>query len=256
MNIDRHVDPAPDTRGNVPKAPHAAGAQPWAAVFFEPRRAFRALLDGNVMWLPLFAYAIANIVLATVWLERVDLGQFTRAQLSASGAWSELTPERQDAAMSASEESRVTLGVVSSVAPPAVVVLIALFFLALFNLRASGSLSFRGSLGVVALSHAAVAMVYVPLTLATMALRADWNQHPMEAFRANPTLLIGSEAVSYPTYMLVQSFDLFALWLVYLMIVGFSEATRRPLRAVAPFVLWPWVAWVAAKFIVTALVVP
>ena len=77
-------------------------------------------------------------------------------------------------------------------------------------------------------------------------LKGDWNMNPTEAIGANLALLLDKGSSAKWLYHLAASVDLFALWSMFLMAVGYGIAAKRPTSSAFWGVLAPYVAWVIA----------
>jgi hypothetical protein len=91
----------------------------------------------------------------------------------------------------------------------------------------AGDVSFKQSFASVIWVFLAVSIVSVPVTLAVLALKGDWNVDPNQAVMANLGLLLDKQTAAKPLWALATSIDVFVLWMVFLMAVGFGVACRK-----------------------------
>ncbi len=80
-----------------------------------------------------------------------------------------------------------------------------------------------------------------------MAMKDDWNINPQEALQANPGLLLDKAETAKPLWALVTSFDLFSLWLMFLLASGFGVACRKTTGSAFWGVALPWALIIAVK---------
>jgi hypothetical protein len=58
-------------------------------------------------------------------------------------------------------------------------------------------------------------------------LKGDWNINPQDAIQANLGLLLDKSTAAKPLWALLTSIDVFNLWMVFLLAVGFGVASRK-----------------------------
>ena len=95
-----------------------------------------------------------------------------------------------------------------------------------FRFFYSGEVSFKQALAIVVWAFLAVGLVSTPVTLAVLSLKGDWNINPQDAVQANLGLLLDKSTAAKPLWALLTSIDVFVLWMVFLLAVGFG--CRQP----------------------------
>ena len=125
-----------------------------------------------------------------IWPPHMDAIQFVRNQQEAAGKAVQLPPPQ------AAPIIKAFTAVVTLVAPPAVVLVIALALWGLFRLLYGADVSFKQSFTIVAWCFALIALVTIPLLLGAMALKDGWNDDPGLALAANATLFLDRESAS------------------------------------------------------------
>jgi hypothetical protein len=83
--------------------------------------------------------------------------------------------------------------------------------------------------------------------LAVLHLKGDWNVNPQEAVQANLALLLEKSSAAKPLWALLSSVDLFSLWTIFLLAVGFGVASKKPTASAIWGVAIPWIVIVLCK---------
>ena len=86
---------------------------------------------------------------------------------------------------------------------------------------------FRQAFAIVTWIFFAVGLVTTPLLLLVLQLKGDWNINPQEAIQANLGLLLDKSTAAKPLWALLSSIDVFSLWMIFLLAVGFGVASRK-----------------------------
>jgi hypothetical protein len=85
------------------------------------------------------------------------------------------------------------------------------------------------------------------LLLLVLQLKGDWNVNPQDVVQANLSLLLDKSAAAKPLWALFTSIDVFSLWMVFLLAVGFGVASRKSTGAALWGVGIPWLLIVLVK---------
>jgi hypothetical protein len=93
----------------------------------------------------------------------------------------------------------------------------------------------------------ALALVTTPLLLLVLQLKGDWNVNPQDAVQANLGLLLDKSEAAKPLWALFTSIDVFSLWLVFLLAVGFGVASRKTSGSALWGVAIPWILIILVK---------
>ena len=223
-------------------------------LYVSPSEAFRHIA-ARPRWLAAFLLlAVVHVAFAAVWTPRMDPHQMVRTKLEESGMMERIPPEKLAGILDQQAKIVKVMSWVSGVTVvPLVNVILAAVFLFVFRFVFAGELSFRQSLGVVGWSFLAVALVALPLTLAIMQLKGDWNIDPLTAIQASPAALLDKGAVAKPLYRLAVSLDLRSLWAVGLLSAGYAAALRRPFSTGVLGVGTLWLVYVVGNVALSAV---
>jgi hypothetical protein len=221
-------------------------------VFLAPARAFAEVARHPRFWAPLLAFTLVQGAFVGVWLERVDILAFARAQAEAAG--------REPPPAASTDEGlhrvvKASLAVSMLAFTPVLALGMAVLLMFVFNFVLAAEADFPQCLSVASWSLLAVSLVTTPSTLLVMALKEDWNIDPQKALATSADLLLGLEGrgVSRPLLGLAQSVDLVSFWTIFLLAVGMAQVTGRSTATALWAVAGLWVFGVLVKLGFTAL---
>ncbi len=215
-------------------------------MYFSPGESFAAILKRPQFGVALAGIVAVSIAFCAVWLQKVDPGEFVKAMLEESGRWDQIPLDRRAAILeSVGGRFAIQTWVFGIAGPVVLTLVVGLALLFVFRFFYGGEVSFKQAMTIVCYTFLAVGLVRTPLMVAVMALKGDWNIDPRHVLQANPTLLVDKESVARPLYALLGHLDLFPIWQMVLLAVGFGVAVRRPPSAALWGVVIPWAIFVA-----------
>jgi hypothetical protein len=221
-------------------------------LYFAPSAAFADIARAPRLVLPLVVLVVLNLAFTIVWASKVDIREFMRAQIEASGQ--DLPPEQMENVISMQEKIFKPMAFAgAALGAPIVVMLLGALFRFVYRSFFASDLTFRQSAAVVAWSLMTVALVTTPLLFAVFFLKGDWTSDPQQAIRANPSLLLEKGDVPAAVYTLAGSLDLFTLWILFLMAVGYGVVVRRPASQTIWGVGSLWLGYVLVKVLWAAV---
>ena len=169
-------------------------------------------------------------------------------QMEESGQWEKIPSDRRgDILDQQSSFFPIMAWVGPVVGTPIMVALVAGILLGIFRLVYAAEFGFGQSMGITAWAFLPVALITTPLTMLVLWLKDDWAMNPSEALQANPSLLLDRNEVAQPLYVLAGGFDLFVLWTIFLLAVGYGVAAKRSTGAAFIGVAIPWLVFVALR---------
>ena len=217
-------------------------------LYFEPRKTFGRIVKNPAWVLPFAGYLILVLVFTGVWLNNMEPAEFMKGQLQKSGQWDKLTGEQREGIIDQQATFIPIISWVSAfVSTPIILLIVSGALMFVFRFFYAGEVSFKQALAIVCWSFLALAVVTIPLTLGVMAMKNDWNINPQEALQANPGLLLDKAETAKPLWALVTSFDLFSLWLMFLLASGFGVACRKTTGSAFWGVALPWALIIAVN---------
>ena len=214
-----------------PVAPEAGGGffQNIVDLYFSPREAFARIVRAPKVLVPLVAYAVVVLGFTGVWMSKMDAREFMKTQIEESPRADQMSAEQKEQII---EQQARFMGVFGWVVGPVFIAIMLLVVSAalmfIYRFFYAGDVSFKQSFAIVIWTFLAVSLVSVPVTLAVLALKGDWNVDPNQAVMANLGLLLDKQTAAKPLWALATSIDVFVLWMVFLFAVGFGVACRKP----------------------------
>jgi hypothetical protein len=233
------------------EVPAAAGfAGTLLDLWFEPRKAFDGIVSRPRPWIALLAHLALVCLFTGIRSQRVDPGEFMKTQLVEQGRWDRMPPEARERVASGSGSGffQTMLGVGALFGGLLFPLLVAATLLFVFRFFYASDVDFRRSLAITAWSFLATGLVSVPLMLLVMQLKGEWNLPPPDVFQAGPALLVERGDTARWLWVLLQGFDLFALWTMTLLAIGFAVAGGRRTAGAAWWgVFVPWLLLVLGR---------
>jgi hypothetical protein len=245
---DPYTPPA-DPRGPAAPPPAAAKPNPWArliGVLTAPTATFRSIAVRPTWVVALLVFLTASIASTAVLVPRIDREQMRRQMREQI---EEQSGGAADEEMLANAE-RVGLGCVaaSGVGGPLVLCFLLAALFLVFNL-VGGEIDYRTSLAVTA--HALMPITLLSLLAIPVALGR--GSLDLEELQRGGGLLPSNLAALAPEdsgprlFALLASFDLFTLWTLALLIVGYHVAARVSKGVAAGVLIGCWLLWVGIK---------
>lgn len=217
-------------------------------LWFSPEEQFPSIVARPSFWGPIAVLIGLNLAFTGIWLQQVEPKEFMQRQMEESGQWEQIPSDRRAEVL---DQQASFFPIMAWVGPivgaPIMVALVAGIMLGIFRLLYAAEFSFRQSMGITAWGFLPVAVLTTPLTLLVLWLKEDWAMNPSEALQANLTLLLDRNEVAKPLYALAGSFDLFILWTVFLLAVGYGVASKRSTGSAFMGVAIPWAIFVAIR---------
>jgi hypothetical protein len=216
-----------------------------------PADAFRAILARPSFVLPLALTVMLSLVFTGIWTQKVDMGEMQKAQLIEMGFWEKMPPEAREQALA--NKPGVGVWLAATLINPALILILAGFFLFVYRFFYGGEVTFKQSLSILCWTWAVTGLVATPLMLLIFYLKGDWNIPPDQILQANVSLLLDKESVHKVLWSLGKSLDAFSFWLIFLLSTGFGIAVRKPVASALWGVAIPWVVIVAGKLALAAI---
>ena len=243
-----------DEADGAPVAPESGFLGRIVGLWFAPEEQFPGIVARPTFWGPIAVLIALNLAFTAVWLQKVEPREFMQRQMEESGQWEKIPPDqRGDILEQQSGFFPIMAWVGAVVGTPIMVALVAGILLGIFKLVYAAEFGFGQSMGITAWAFLPVAVITTPLTMLVLWLKDDWAMNPSEALQANPSLLLDRNEVAQPLYVLAGSFDLFVLWGVFLLAVGYGIAAKRSTGSAFVGVAIPWLVFVAARVGLTAI---
>jgi hypothetical protein len=238
---------------SVAPAPVAADAgggffQNLIDIYFSPREAFARILRAPKLLVPIVVYALIVLGFTGVWMSKMDPHEFMKTQIEESPRADQMSAEQKAQIIEQQAKFMPVFGwVVGPVFITIMLLVVSGALMFVFRFFYGGDVLFKQALAIVVWTFLAVSVVSVPVTLAILALKGDWNVDPNQAVMANLGLLLDKSTAAKPLWALFTSIDVFVLWMVFLLAVGFGVACKKPTSSTIWGVAVPWLIIVGIK---------
>jgi hypothetical protein len=220
-----------------------------AGVFGSPALTFTSIARRPGWVLPIAISTLLSIAATAAILPRIDFDTAVRERLAAKGV---TMPEEKVEQVIDAQKRFAPLGYVWALLANTVIALI-LATVFWVSFKAFGwDLAFRQSFGVT--SHALLPYIGTSMLLILFVTRLDLV-NPAELgdlTRSNLGFLVDHRA-NPALHSLASSLDVFTLWVLALLVIGFSVAAKVPRKRAAAVILGLWGLYVLGKAGVAAL---
>jgi hypothetical protein len=231
----------------VPEKP-AGFFQNLIDVYFAPREAFTRIVRNPTFLLPLIGHIVLVLGFTGIWINKMDAREFMKTQIEESGQADKIPAEQREAII---EQQAKWMPVFAWIGPvvatPLFLLVTAAALMFIFRFFYAGEVPFKQAFSIATWTFFATSVVTTPLVLAIFQLKGDWNLNPQEVVQANLSLLLDKSVAAKPLWALLSSVDLFSLWTVFLLAVGFGVASRKPTASAIWGVVVPWILIILCK---------
>jgi len=221
---------SPQAASPAPVTPEPPGGffQTLIDVYFAPRDAFTRIVRNSGFVVPAILVIVLGLAFFGTWVQKVDAKAFMRTQIE-EGPFADRIPAEQKAEIIEQQAARLaTWGWINvAVFTPLMLLVVAAVLHFVYRFFYASESTFKQALAITSWVFLAVGLITSPLTLAVMALKGDWNVDPNQALQASPGLLLDPSTAAKPLMSLLNSLDLFSIWTVFLLAVGFGVASRK-----------------------------
>jgi hypothetical protein len=217
-------------------------------VLFSPRKTFEDIARKPSWVLPVLISTILGIMSVVVLNQRVNWREYIAQQIEKNPRAAQLSPEQKQQQTEISTKITVNIvyvvGVVGSVL---LALIVAGVMMLAYNLLAGTGAKFPQSLGIA--SHALmVGIISTPLFLLVLFLKPPGTVDPDNPVATNLAAFSREESAKW-LVALCKSIDIFTIWMLVLIAMGFAAVNPRKLKGAKPYVIAfsVWGAVVAVK---------
>jgi hypothetical protein len=190
-----------------------------------------------------------SVTFLAIWTTKVDPHEFIKTQMEEAPRSAEMPADQKEKIIEMQaawfRPSAWGFGLVGAALWP--VILGAYFLFAFRFFYGASELTFRQSFTISIFANLVVGLVQMPVLLGTLALKGDWNLNPGLAFQAGPALFLDRMETAKWLYALASSVDLFTLWPMVLLAIGYGVATKRSAGSAAWAIVISWLIIVLIK---------
>lgn len=225
-----------------------------AGVFWEPRPVFEDLAQRPRWWAPLIILTALSVVLVVTLSRVVGWEPMVRQQIESNARLAQMPADQRERAIEVGVKSASIMGYVGAAGGLAVsALLIAAVMLGSLNLLGGARLKYRQAFSVTCYSFLPTGISSV-LILVVMFLKDPAEFSLQNALPVHLGAFLNPRTTAKWLYTLASSLNLFTFWVMLLMALGFSVASKRLTfgKSLALVVL-PWAVFVLLISAVTAM---
>jgi len=217
-------------------------------VFFSPKATFEDIARKPSWILPVILSTIFSIIAIVSLNQRMDWRGNISEKMDKDARVSQLSAEQREKQLDIS--TKVTVIVVYVVGVLAAVVsavLLGAVMMLVYNLMSGAGATFLQSLGIAA--HALlVNLVGTPIFLLVLFLKPPGTFDPENPLATNLAVFLPEETAKW-LFTLCKSLDIFTIWTLILLAIGFAAVNPRKLKGGQPFAIafTAWGAYVAVR---------
>jgi hypothetical protein len=247
MNFPTSQTPPPPLPGQQPMPPTAAEpADPGLSepqrlinVFVAPSKTFADLKRKASWWVPWLVSAVFILIFGIVTVQKVDMGRYVQQQIdkspSAQKRLEQATPEQR--AQGLAIQASFSKGIFYALPVFTLIVglIIAAVLMAVFNFMLGAEVPFQRAMAIVFYAGIPGVIKYILLIVSLLASAdpntIDISGNPMPT---NPAFFMDPQGNKF-LYSLMGSLDIFTIWYVALLGLGFAVASsnRKPSKGTA-----------------------
>lgn len=224
MPSERQAVPLETSSGPHSPPPSEKGAlKMLMGVFFQPQATFRAVGQKPIWFVPVLACVLLALVTSFYVINKIGVSNIMRSAMQGN--------PRADEIVRMAEQSSTTKIMMYVAAPVQVpIVLLALSGVFLLGLMLTGNeIGFKKVFTVVAYAFFAYSFVASLLTAVTVAAARDFaNFDIRNPIATNAGFWLDPAETSKFLYSLASSVDVLSFWFLYLLALGFVEASLKP----------------------------
>ncbi|HUE54739.1 MAG TPA: YIP1 family protein [Candidatus Udaeobacter sp.] len=223
----------------IPAPESQASLSPFAriiGVFFSPKNTFEDIVRKPGWITPVLVSTVLSIIAVIALNQRVNWREYIAQQIEKNPRAAQLSADQKQQQIEVSAKFTVAIVYVAGIFVPACFALVVgLVMMGAYNLLAGAGARFSAALSIVA--HAAlVGIVSTPLFLVVLFLKPPGSIDPENPLATNLGVLLPEESAKW-LVALCKSFDIFTIWTLILIAIGFAAVNPRKLKGSKSFVI-------------------
>lgn len=219
-----------------------------AGVFVSPMETLRAISNQPDWIVPLILILLISIVATVLVAPRMDIASGMRAQFEKQG----LSEEQQEKALELAEKIGRFTPTITAVSTPVVMLAIAGLFMLAFRVF-GGEGSFPQYFSLTLYSWLPQLLKSVILTGVMMFREKVPVEEMPTLVKSNLAFLAGQPLDNPVLFALLAALDIFTFWTLFLMVVGYAEASRMRRGQSAGIVIGIWLVVTIFRVAMAAL---
>ena len=242
--------PIPEAQpASQPTNPPATGALGrMAGMIVNPKRTFAEIARRPTWVAPFLTLCVLGIIVSGLLAQKTDWRSFFERQMSKNSRFDQMPQGQKDRVLENQLKYAPMFAFAFGVIFTAVfVVLMTLIYWGAFNLFYGAALTFQAAFGIV--SHAFVPLIISSLlAIIILVIKPRGDVDPEHFLASSLGAFLPDDAPKW-LEALGQSLELFWIWTMTLVAVGFSAANRKKIKPAGAFltVFGLWAVWVLGK---------
>lgn len=223
-------------------AQQISAAGRFIGVYTGPVETFADIARKPGFWAPLIATILISFAGAEALIHKVGMEQIVRRSIEVSGRAGTMSPEQmQQAVTQGAKFAGIITPIAALIAVPVILLIFAAIGLLILKVIFGSTASFKTAFSVAA--HANLPMFLAGiLVLLVIFLGDPANMNPQNLAPTNIGFFLSRQSVGGALYSLATSADVFSIWVLGLLGIGFSAAAGGKVKArsvfFAFFILW------------------
>lgn len=217
-------------------------------VLFSPKKTFEDIVRKPSWVLPVVLMTVLSTVVTFAFTQRVNWREFMSQQIEKSPRAGQLSPEqKQQQIEGGAKFSPIVIDAIGVVAPIILVLVVGLVMWGAYSLLGGISTNFGTAIGIT--SHAFLTgLVSSPLFLLILYLKPAENIDVENPMATNLAALLPDESAKW-LVALCKSLDVFSIWTLILLAVGFAAVNPKKLKGAKSFSIafTVWAAFVVCR---------
>ncbi|MGA2143621.1 MAG: Yip1 family protein [Bryobacteraceae bacterium] len=240
------------TPENAPAVEPPAGLSEFSrltGVFFEPGKTFADIVARPRWIVPMLLVILIGLAATVQMSQRIGWERIVSHSFDTSSRAQNMTPQqRQQAIETGVKIASVMAYIGPIVGVPIYFLVVAAVLLGIFAGILSAPVKFKQAFAVVSYANLP-GVVSGILLIVVLQLKNPDEFNVQNPLAFNPGAFMDPLATSKALYSLATSIDLFTLWTIVLMAIGFKAAAGKKLSSSGAFlaVFLPWCVWVGGK---------
>lgn len=240
----------------TPTPAPAASDNSFSRIFgalFAPKPTFESIVRRPTWVVPVILGCILFIAVVAIFTQRGGWPSFFEKQAANSSRMQNMSAEDRERTLETQIKIAPKFGYVEGVViPPVAALVVAGVLLLVFNLSGATKVDFKTSLGIVSYGWVPW-LVHGILSVLILFLKDASTVDLQNIVASNPGALLSDDAAKW-LVSLLSSIDIFAIWTMVLLAIGYSATNPKKLSFAKAFllVIIPWILFTAIKVGLTA----
>jgi len=232
---------------------HMNSMQRLAGMFYAPKATFADVVAQPGWILPVVLLCICSLAVTFTFTQRVGWHNFMEKKIAENSRTQQMPAEDREKLVDKQAQYAPIIGYVFGTVGIVVAILVlAAVGLGAFNLTAGAQLKFKTCMSIVAYAWVPFLLAYL-LAIVVIVLKPPDMVDLENLLASNPGAFLSSDAPKWLATLL-GSIDLFSIWSILLLSLGFSTANPRKISFSRALTVWIvlWIIFIGVKVAWTA----